>query len=181
MKTILFNVAWLIIVSLFSTKANSQLSLDPNNNVEIKINCDQLNDLLPPITISTCLGEIKSSFEDKLYSGGCYGTIERIWTLRDECGGIITFQQFIHLEDSNAPVFSEYPKDISVNKSKIPSVENITASDNCDKNITVEFNETQNFNNKNQLISILRSWSTKDKCGNISSHSQLIKIVNQQP
>ncbi len=181
MKTILFNVAWLIIVSLFSANAYSQLTIDPNNIVELKINCDELYEIPLPIIISDCQGDIKSSFEDKLYSGGCYGTIERIWTFRDQCDHVITYQQFIHLVDTTAPHFSEYPENITVSISEIPVAEVLTANDNCDKNISVEFNETQNLDENEKLISILRTWSTKDKCGNNSSHSQLIKIEYDQP
>lgn len=181
MKTILLNVAWLIIVTLFSTNANSQMIIDPNNSVELKINCDEIDKIPVPNVISTCSGEIKSSFEDKLYSGGCYGTIERIWTLRDQCEHVITFQQFIHLTDTTAPLFSEYPENITVTIAEIPLAKILLASDKCDKNVRVEFNETQNLDENEQLISILRTWSAKDKCGNNSSHSQVITIAISQP
>jgi len=181
MKTILLNAAWLIIVTLFGTNANSQLTMDPNNSVELKVNCDELDNIPLPKIISTCSGEIKSNFEDKLYSGGCYGTIERIWTFRDQCDHVVTFQQFIHLTDNTAPLFSEYPENVTVSISEIPATKVITAIDNCDKNISVEFNETQNLDENEQLISILRIWSAKDKCGNNSSHSQVITIANPQP
>ena len=181
MKTIVLNVAWLIIVSIIPLKVYNQIVIDPNNSVELNISCDELDNIIAPLVSSSCEGEINSSYEDKLYSGGCYGTIERIWTISDICNNVITYQQFIHLSDNSAPILSEYPENITVNSSQIPPAINISASDNCDPNLLVEFSETPFYDDSATLISIQRKWTVKDKCGNQTSHEQVITISKIQP
>ena len=181
MKTIVLNVAWLIIVSIIPFKGYNQIVIDPNNSVELSISCDEVGNIIAPLVSSSCEGEINSSFEDKIYSGGCYGTIQRIWSFSDKCNNVITYQQFIHLSDNSAPILSEYPENITVNSSQIPPIINISASDNCDSKVAVEFSETPIYDDSGALISIERKWSAKDKCGNLISHDQVITISEIQP
>jgi hypothetical protein len=180
MKTILLNVLWLIMVSPLSLEAYSQITLNKTNNVEITLNCDQLSELAPPIAESTCEGDLQYSFEDKTYSGGCLGTIERIWVIRDNCNNSVSFQQFIRLTDDRAPRMSAYPTSISVAKDQIPKVPEITATDNCDKKVKVEFSEKEFKDDKGNITSINRTWKAVDKCGNIDSHVQTISIKSPQ-
>lgn len=176
MKTYLLNALWLIMVSLLVNNANSQITLDPNNTVEITIMCDELADLPPPVFKTACEGETTITFEDKTYSGGCLGTIERIWLIRDNCNNTGSFQQFIRLSDKKAPTLSEYPNSISVDIDKIPVSPTITAKDNCTKNVAVIFKEEKTLDKKGDLDWITRTWTAEDSCGNRNSHTQTIKI-----
>jgi hypothetical protein len=176
MKTYLLNAAWLIIVSLLANNTYSQLTLNPENNVEIDYPCDELANMPLPIVSSECEGELEYSFEDKTYSGGCLGTIERIWLIRDNCNNEITFQQFIRLQDEKAPILSSYPQSVSVLKDQIPDTPEISARDNCSENVKVEFSEKKKLDENRKLISISRSWMATDKCGNTVKHEQIIAI-----
>ena len=180
MKTYLLNVAWLIIVTLLTKNAFSQITVNTNNSVELSINCDEFAEINKPMATSTCEGELQFSFEDKIYSGGCLGTIERIWTIRDECNNTATLQQFIRLTDSTPPELSSYPADIMVSLNQIPDVPTITALDNCSQNLSVSYSENSISNNDGQLISIERNWNVSDKCGNEKSHTQIITITTNE-
>lgn len=174
----LLNGGWLIIVTLIVNNAFGQISVNPNNNAEIRINCDQFSEINPPMASSTCGGELAFSFEDKLYSGGCMGTIERIWTIRDQCDNVSNYQQFIRLDDKTAPELSEYPSDVSVSINEIPEIPQISANDNCEQNLNVKFSE-EIFKDENENTkSIIRTWSVKDKCGNVKTHKQIISITS---
>lgn len=177
MNTFLLNVAWLIMVSLIAETAFSQIEVNTSNNAQIIINCDQLGDLAPPIAKSNCNNELHYLYVDNLFSGGCLGTIERIWTISDECDNKTTFQQFIRLTETTPPSLSNYPKDISVSIDQIPEIEALTATDNCTQKLSISVNEEKFYDENENLISIKRDWNVKDKCGNITSHTQTILIL----
>jgi hypothetical protein len=180
MKTYLLNVAWLIMVTLFTNNLKSQITLDPNNTVELKINCDEFEEINPPMASSTCDGKLEYNFEDKVYSGGCLGTIERIWTISDNCNNSSQFQQFIKLTDTLAPELSSYPANISVSQNAIPEIPTIVAEDNCSQNLNVSFSENQILDSDGNLDKIERTWSVSDKCGNEKTHSQIITIIKSE-
>lgn len=180
MKTYLLNVSWLIIVTFFTNNIYSQITINPNNSVELSINCDEYEETTTPMVSSTCEGELSFTFEDKIYSGGCLGTIERIWTVRDDCNNTTTVQQFIKLKDNTAPELSSYPVDLTVDQNQVPEVPSITASDNCSQNLSVNYNEVSISDNDANLISIERNWSVTDKCGNEKSHTQTITITQNE-
>lgn len=180
MKTYLLNVTWLIMVSLLTINTYSQININPTNNVEISISCDELINLTPPTITTNCEGDVEYTFEDKTYSGGCMGTIERIWTIRDKCNNTESFQQFIRLSDSTAPELSSYPSDISVSNNQIPDVPIVNAEDNCSQNLSVAFSVDSVLDNDGNLISIHRTWFVKDKCGNEKTHTQIISIQKNE-
>lgn len=175
------NGLWLIMVSLLSTSLQAQISISGNTPVEIKINCDEKSDLKAPKFTSTCEGELKISYDDRTFSGGCLGTIERTWTATDDCGNEFSYAQYIQQIDKKAPSLSSYPENISVSANAIPEIPVITAQDNCDKNIQVEFSESSEKNASDETTRIIRKWSAKDACGNIESHEQTISILSENP
>jgi len=180
MKTYLLNALWLIMVSLLANSTTAQITLDPNNKVETTVMCDELTDLPAPIFQSSCEGEATITFEDKTYSGGCLGTIERIWLISDKCNNSINFQQFIHLKDDKAPILSEYPASLTISIDNIPEVPTITAKDNCSKNVKVVFEEEEVMNKKGELDWITRTWYAEDSCGNRNTHTQTIVIKKSE-
>lgn len=180
MKTYLLNVAWLIMVSLIGINAHSQLTINTDNLVELNITCDELAEMSPPTVSTNCEGDIEYSYEDRVFSGGCMGTIERIWTIRDKCNNTNSFQQYIRLIDTIEPELSSYPSNITVALSQIPEVPLINAEDNCLQNLDVEFSEQSSFDENEKLQSIQRTWSVIDKCGNERSHTQIIFIIKNE-
>lgn len=180
MKINLVNVAWLIIVTLFTINANAQITVDSNFPVELNVICDQLNEITPPIANSTCEGELNYSYKDMLLSGGCMGTIIRTWTIIDDCGNQISLEQYIRRSDETVPTLSDYPINISASKNDVPDVPEITATDNCTENIVVNFSEENNLDQNGSLISINRKWIAVDKCNNITQHIQVISILKDE-
>ena len=178
MKIILLNVQWLIIVSVISINGYSQITLDPSNKDELRISCDEIIDLAPPIAKTNCEGDLNFSFSDKLYSGGCMGTIERIWVISDKCNNSARFTQYISQNDKVPPTLSNYPEDITVEKN-IPEIEILTAVVNCDQNLKVIFSEEEINDDNGNLKFINRNWMVTDKCGNLTQHQQVISMINK--
>jgi hypothetical protein len=65
----------------------------------------------------------------------------RTWIATDVCGNETVGVQTIHVFDVSIPVLSDEPENISVNCHEIPPVPIITATDNCDQDVVVEFLE----------------------------------------
>ncbi len=134
-------------------------------------NCDQN---LSPITYTdiytadgTCIGT---------------GTIERIWSISDECGNTNIDTQLIVLIDTFPPVFS-VPADISLDCEQDPFNLNLTGDvidefDNCFINIgeATYVDSILNDTPCEGSMVIFRTWTLEDGCGNITSETQTISV-----
>ncbi len=68
--------------------------------------------------------------------------IWRTFTATDECENSSTFVQIIHIVDEEAPVLSAQPEDLIIDcEADVPAADVLTATDNCDLDVTVEYSE----------------------------------------
>jgi hypothetical protein len=63
--------------------------------------------------------------------------------------------------------------------SDVPAAATVTANDNCDGDVTVNFSETMSGPDCNKTIT--RTWSTMDSCGNPASCTQTITVHDDTP
>ncbi len=81
------------------------------------------------------------------------------------------------MTDIIAPVFTNIPKDVTVECDNIPAVPtNIFASDNLDANVTITFTENKTTGICNYTI--IRTWTGIDDCGNQCAHTQTITVID---
>lgn len=116
--------------------------------------------------------EVPVSFTETVgsCSGGSY-TITRTWTASDACGNSTSHTQTITVEDHDAPVLSMLPADVTLScGDPVPPVPSITATDNCDMDVVPVYSEVVSS------LSIERTWTATDDCGNSTSHTQYITI-----
>ncbi len=93
------------------------------------------------------------------------------WEATDDCGNKTLVWLNIIVRDNTPPVLLGVPADITItDKDPIPAPANVTASDKCDKNVTVAYTQTQTSN------LITRTWTAIDACGNKSGATQTILI-----
>jgi len=60
----------------------------------------ELDSIEAPVFVSNCEeGNLPATYEDKMFSGGALGTIERTWILKDACDNELRTLQYIKLED----------------------------------------------------------------------------------
>ena len=100
---------------------------------------------------------------------GATGTATVIFTVTDECGNASTSTAIFTIVDTTMPVFtSDLPGNISVSCDAIPVAETITATDNCDTNVTITVTDTLDYEGSNCAGSyiILRTWTATDTCNN---------------
>jgi len=120
--------------------------------------------------------EVSISSFDVSTGEGCNAVIERHWMATDACGNSTEAIQTISFQDSEAPVFTFVPasENISCGTTSGAS-EAATAEDNCSA-VTVTFediNITEGCGG-----SILRTWTATDACGNTSTATQTIVVVD---
>ncbi|WP_157486590.1 Calx-beta domain-containing protein [Maribacter forsetii] len=154
------------------------------NALDRTIACDNIAALnnantLVPATAS-CNFTLHKTAGNFVQSGACptEGTYTNTWTFTDACGRVSdTFTQIITIEDNEAPTFNEsLPQDSYAAHDNIPVAPVLSANDNCDSNSTVTFNETYDGDNTSTSYTIIRTWTTNDCAGNITSHTQYIYV-----
>lgn len=129
----------------------------------------------------TPTADIIIAFSDNVFGlNGCNGTgtIVRSWTARDACNRLASGTQFITVQDNTPPAIS-CPANITVSceSSILPTVTGTaTASDICGSVFT-GFTDQANLT-CNGTGTIVRTWSSIDGCGNVTSCVQTITITD---
>ena len=114
-------------------------------------------------------------------------TISRTWTASDPCGNTATCIQTITVEDNTPPAIS-CPMDLTIecDQPSDPSATGIaTATDNCttaaDIVIISSDETTQSNTGCGQYdFVITRTWTATDDCGNVTSCTQRISVIDTQ-
>jgi gliding motility-associated-like protein len=134
-------------------------------------------------TIANCQGSIAITVADTNNGGtGCKGNpyiVTRTFTLTD-CGGLVSdLVQKITVEDTTAPVFVEtLPANITIDcAADIPVAEILTAVDNC-STTDVAYEEVRVNGSCSGSYTLQRIWRATDSCGNETSHTQIITVVD---
>ena len=78
-----------------------------------------------------------------------------------------------------APILANIPEDITAECDAVPSEPlNVTATDNCDDNVTIQFDETRTDGSCVDNYTLTRTWTAFDDCGNSASSRHVITIVD---
>jgi hypothetical protein len=140
------------------------------------VECDSIPD--PPIVTATdncsaALVEVSENIEPGLCDGAM--TITRTWTATDDCGNQTSQSQVITVQDTTAPLLSGVPADETVECDSIPDPPSVTATDNC-SDVAVELSENTEPGHCDGALTITRTWTATDACGNQTSASQVITV-----
>ncbi len=141
------------------------------------------NITLPTVTITdNCDQNAILEFNEEVIPGNCPNTytLKRTWTAIDACGNTNTEHQNIEVTDDVDPVLSGVPSDMSTFCGQVPAPANVTATDGCQDIVTVQFLETNEPGSCIGNYTITRTWTATDDCGNQSSESQIIEVVDNE-
>ena len=145
----------------------------------------------PPATLNVsdnCSNNPVVTFTENIIPKDCYFTVQRIWEIADECENTTTFTQNIDVQDNQAPVFSTFPSNITVNCSSAAQatydtwLENYggaAASDNCDQDLEWIAVPLSPFSQACGVYPVL--FRVKDDCFNLSSRTSQFVIVDNLP
>ena len=104
--------------------------------------------------------------------------VTRTFTATDACGNQATAQQFITIQDTTAPQFTEdLPGDLTLDCAADDAAV-LTATDNC-SDVEVIFTADTVAGDCPNRYTITRMWSVADECGNATSHTQVVTVVDE--
>ena len=111
-------------------------------------------------------------------NGACAGefNISRVFTATDDAGNSISETQTITIIDTTAPVLT-IPADYTAECSDAHPMDDATATDNCGE-ITIDIVETTMPGTCPGEYTVTREFTATDDCGNASSATQTITIVD---
>ena len=114
--------------------------------------------------------------ESSNYISSGHTQISREWLATDNCGETASFSQRVDIIDQIAPVLIGIPGDLELlSFEDIPDPANVSASDNCGEEVTIEFHEFYNEINTCEYF-IERTWVASDASGNVTEAKQNISI-----
>ena len=145
---------------------------------EMVVNCGQVPAPVENFQDECGGGLVTLSHTEVEFSGACLPTIERTYTAVDQCGNTSTFTQYIFVHDSQAPVFSSMPEDITIQCGEEFPYYDPVVLDNCDTDVIVTMTAQTAVDGCNRIIT--RVWTATDNCGNSSSVDQIITVVDNQ-
>jgi large repetitive protein len=149
-----------------------------NLPANVAVSCDNIP-AIEDVTASDNCGDATVTVVETMFSGGCVGVIQRIYTATDACGNTATHEQYITLVDTVAPVLANLPADATYEcDEEVPAPADVTATDNCDASVIVEFSETTEDGDCPQEYTIIRTWTATDTCENSVSYTQVITITD---
>ncbi|HQX03939.1 MAG TPA: hypothetical protein PKZ44_07460, partial [Flavobacterium sp.] len=152
--------------------------------IESTINCPAVPQFTQATATDECGSEFTLSFSDVTTNGACAGSysITRTWTATDICGNSSTATQTINVQDITAPVIADLPGETTI--SCLPSIVTrfslnfveATATDECNSEFTLTFNDVRTDGDCAGSYSVTRTWTATDTCGNSSTASQTINV-----
>ncbi|NNL31839.1 MAG: T9SS type A sorting domain-containing protein, partial [Flavobacteriaceae bacterium] len=131
-----------------------------------------------------CDGDIIVSPTANTTPGACANdfVMVRTWTFTDSCGNTSSVSQTITVNDDTAPVPPAPPADLNLQcASDVPAAVDLTATDNCDGDITVSPTANTTPGACANDFVMVRTWTFTDDCGNTSSVSQTITVNDDTP
>jgi hypothetical protein len=147
----------------------------------VSCSCDSFP-LAPEVNvIDNCDFATVQFSEDKILgiSDDSYA-LERIWSASDESGNEVRHKQVITVEDKEAPVLSKKPTDSFVECDNIPDPASVYIKDNCDPEISVNYEFSTVPGDCLDAYQIQRFWAGTDRSGNSVNHRQVINVRDSQ-
>lgn len=123
------------------------------------------------------------SISEELIPGVCPNSYSMVytWTATDPCGNQSTAISTITVVDDLAPVFDSVFDDMELTcEEELPSPNAVTASDNCSTEVLVEWEEELTPGICPNNYSIVYTWTATDECGNQSTASSTITVMDTQ-
>ncbi len=149
---------------------------------DVTIECNAVPDAAVLTASDNCDASPVVTYKEIRTDGNCPSNylLTRTWTAKDACGNTSSKTQVIKVQDTQPPVLSTAPADVTAECNAVPAAAVLTATDNCDASPVVTYKEVRTDGNCPGNYTLTRTWTAKDACGNISSKTQVIKVQDTQ-
>ena len=143
---------------------------------DISVDCSQNGSpqFDEPEGYDECSDNVELTYEDEILGSGCDDGMRRTWTIKDPCGNSASISQTIYLSDQFPPVIEGVGNDMTVECDGSLDFDVATATDNCDTDVEIDFQDVTHDEDDCQNRRTTRTWTATDDCGNISTISQTI-------
>lgn len=141
--------------------------------------CNALPPLPEPQVTDNCDDNVSVAFIETVVGSGCSFTIIRTWIASDNCGNTAIVSQSIVVEDTEDPVFVEVPAVQTVECGALEGIPLPTVTDDCGNTVTITFDDEVVGSGCNQTI--YRTYTATDLCGNSSTASTVIEVIDGAP
>lgn len=129
-----------------------------------------------------CDKDLTMTVSSSISQQPCGYLIYRTWTATDDCGNKATATQVVTVTDNQAPVIIGVPADITADCDQLPvPPSNVKATDDCDTNPKLTYSEEIPQGGCLGSYTIIRKWTATDKCGNVSTKTQKVTVVDNEP
>jgi hypothetical protein len=144
--------------------------------------------LTPTFALATatdaCDAVVDITFADVTTPGTCPAelTVTRTWTATDDCGNSSTCSASIFVQDTTAPVITcpVIPND-TIDCPLVPTFGLATATDACDAVVDITFADVTTPGTCSAELTVTRTWTATDDCGNSSTCSASIFVQDTTP
>lgn len=154
---------------------------------DLTIACD---DPMPPVAplptaSDACAGPVTVAYLGQTTANASCPTIyeiRRTWRATDACGNSTASVQTIFVVDVQAPEFLTVPPPVTIECSDlVPPIGNPVAADACGGYVQITFlGQTSTAGSCPYNYVLTRTWRADDLCGNTSTASQTITVVDTQ-
>ncbi len=128
----------------------------------------QVTDNCSEVTVSTI-----ESFDQ---SAAACGVLTRVFTATDACGNVAVATQIVTIIDNEPPVLFGVPQAAGFSCNELSQTYDVTAMDNCTENVEVLYEEE--ITNDDCVISVVRTWTATDDCGNTTVATQEFSFMD---
>ncbi|MFC2171226.1 hypothetical protein ACFLU6_01185 [Acidobacteriota bacterium] len=151
--------------------------------INVTVECDSVPARATPTATDDCDSDVTITFNEARTDGPCPDTytLTRTWTATDDCGLSVTQGQTIKVEDTKAPTLLGVPANVTVECDNVPVPARPTATDNCDTDVTITFNEARTDGPCPDTYTLTRTWTATDNCQNSSNQTQVVTVQDRTP
>lgn len=147
---------------------------------DVTLECTGLSRIFGEATATDGCGSVAITFEDSVVEGcGVTQVVSRTWTATDECGNSVSEVQTISIIDTTPPTIT-IPEDTTVecSESTDPSAIGFATGEDMCGSVKITFDDVVNAGTCDGEYSITRTWTVTDECGNTSTGTQTISVVD---
>jgi len=124
-----------------------------------------------------CDDNLEVVYEEVMNNTECPISITRTWTVTDHCGNSVSASQNIEINDTTNPELVDVPEDATVECDDIPAAAAVTATDNCDEDVQLDYTEEE-ANVTPCTYDLVRTWTATDDCDNTVTATQVLTVVD---
>lgn len=154
------------------------------NGDTLKAPCEatEIFGLSDAIITDACDPSPQGIFIDSLiFEDDCKKLLYCEWQAIDFCGNVTSFIFYMLVGDFTPPVISNVPADVTVScQNPIPPSPTPDVEDDCDLGPKINLSESVNPGPCPHSYTLIRTWTANDFCGNTSTASQQIIVIDNQ-